>query len=124
MKNRRKFTNSFKREVVEEILSKTSTRAQICRRHEISSSVVKRWEEKYAAGQLADGPGPEYRQQSQRIYELERMVGKLTKVVPSTMENDLLKKAVEFTLSQRNENSCGKIASGSSLSNKDARRLE
>ncbi|GMT42969.1 MAG: hypothetical protein IEMM0002_1380 [bacterium] len=115
MKNRRKFTNSFKREVVEEILSNVSTRAQICRRHEISSSVVKRWEEKYAAGRLTDGPSPEHRQQSKKIYDLERMVGKLT------MENDLLKKAVEFTLSQRNENSCGKIAVGSSLSKKSAR---
>jgi len=44
------------------------------------------------------------------------MVGKLT------MENELLKKAVEFTVSRRNAASSGNIVSGPGVSLKLARR--
>lgn len=116
MRSRRKFSNAFKRQVVEELLAKISTKAQICRRHDLSYGVVQRWEEVYAQGRLTEEPGPERREQSHRIAELERMVGKLT------MENDLLKKAVEFTVSERNAASSRDIVSGSGVSLKLARR--
>ncbi len=116
MRSRRKFSNAFKRQVVEELLAKVSTKAQICRRHDLSYGVIQKWEKAYSEGRLTDETSPEHREQSRRIAELERMVGKLT------MENDLLKKAVEFTVSRRNAASSGNIVSGSGVSLKLARR--
>ena len=46
-----------------------------------------------------EGPSQTEKAQLGRIAELERMVGRLT------MENDLLKKAVEYTVRRRRENS-------------------
>ncbi len=116
MSSRRKFSKTFKRQVIEELLAGISTKAQLCRRHDISYSVLQRWEQAYGEGRLDEGPSPEHREQSLRIAELERMVGKLT------MENELLKKAVASTVSQRNAASSKDIVSGSGVSLKLARR--
>lgn len=116
MRSRRKFSKAFKRQVVEELLAGISTKAQLCRRHDLSYGVLQRWENAYGEGRLDDGPSPEHHEQSRRIAELERMVGKLT------MENELLKKAVEFTVSQRSAASSKDIVTGSGVSLKLARR--
>jgi len=94
MARRRRFSAAFKRQVVEELLSGASTQAQICRRHELCPTVVRRWKGQYAEGELADAEGVSQSQQ-QRIQE--RMVGQLT------MENALLKRAVAHTLQRRRE---------------------
>ncbi|HET90755.1 MAG TPA: hypothetical protein ENN99_08475 [Chloroflexi bacterium] len=96
MARRRRFSAAFKRQVVEELLSGASTQAQVCRRYELGPTVVRRWQEQYAQGELADPEGT-CQSQEQRIRELERMVGQLT------MENALLKRAVRFTLRRRSE---------------------
>ena len=116
MSKRRKFSTEFKRQVIEELLAGVPSRAQLCRRHDLSYGVLQRWEKAYREGLLADDPGPEHGQLIRRIAELEWMVGKLT------MENDLLKKAVTSTVSRRNASSPRDIVTGSGVSLKLARR--
>src|SRR3990172_815712 len=99
MAERRKFSATFKRQVVEELLSETFTLAQLSRRYDISSGLILHWKKRYEGGGLVEGPSQTEKAQLDRIAELERMVGRLT------MENDLLKKAVEYTLRRRRENS-------------------
>jgi len=99
MAERRRFTPTFKRQVVEELLSETSTLAQLSRRHDISSGLIVHWKKRYEGGGLIEGPSQSEKALSARNAELERMVGRLT------MENELLKKAVEYTLRRRRENS-------------------
>ncbi len=96
MRARRRFSATFKRQVVEELLAGVATAGQLCRRHEISFGLLRQWKEQYAQGRLADPEGVA-ESQEQRIRELERMVGQLT------MENALLKRAVAYTLQRRRE---------------------
>ncbi|MEK7783767.1 MAG: transposase [Candidatus Binatota bacterium] len=99
MAERRKFSATFKRQVVEELLSQSSTLAQLSRRHDISSGLILHWKKRYEEGGLVEGPSQTAKELLARNAELERMVGRLT------MENDLLKKAVEYTVRRRRENS-------------------
>ena len=99
MAERRKFSATFKRQVVEELLSETSTLAQLSRRYDVSSGLILHWRKRYEEGNLGEGPSQTEKELLARNAELERMVGRLT------MENDLLKKAVEFTVRRRRENS-------------------
>ena len=99
MAERRRFTANFKRQVVEELLSESSTLAQLSRRYDISSGLIRHWTKRYEQGGLVEGPSLPEKELRARNAELERMVGRLT------MENDLLKKAVEYTLRRRKENS-------------------
>jgi len=52
MKNQRTFSLEFKRQVVEELLSGESRQAQLCRRHNISSSLLYHWKKQYSRGKL------------------------------------------------------------------------
>lgn len=99
MAERRRFSEGFKRQVVEELLSERSSLAQLSRRHDISSGLIVHWRKRYEEGKLIEGPSKSEKALLDRIGELERMVGRLT------MENDLLKKAVEHTVRRRKENS-------------------
>jgi transposase len=98
MAERRKFSATFKRQVVEELLSQSSTLAQLSRRYDISSGLILHWKKRYEEGGLVEGPSQTEKELLARNAELERMVGRLT------MENDLLKKAVEYTVRRRREN--------------------
>jgi len=99
MRERRKFTVAFKRQVVEELLSRSSTLGQLSRRLDVSSGLVLHWKKRYEEGGLAEGPSGNEKELRSRVEQLERMVGRLT------MENDFLKRAVEFTVRRRKENS-------------------
>ncbi len=46
MADRRKFLESFNQEVVEELLSETSTLAQLSRRYDISSGLIVHWKKR------------------------------------------------------------------------------
>ncbi len=99
MAERRRFTATFKRQVVEELLSESSTLIQLSRRYDISSGLILHWKKRYEEGGLVEGPSQTEKELRARNAELERTVGRLA------MENDLLKKAVEYTLRRRRENS-------------------
>ena len=56
MRNQRSFSLEFKRQVVEELLSGESRPAQLCRRHNISPSVLSHWKRQYSRGKFDNEP--------------------------------------------------------------------
>jgi len=91
MKPKRRFSNEFKRQVVEEMLSGISTPAQIIRKHNLANGLVHYWKRQYAKGKFGNEPTHEAAAK-ERVKELERMVGRLT------MDNDFLKKALQNSI--------------------------
>jgi len=115
MRNIRTFSQEFKRRVVEELLSGESRPAQLCRRHNISPSLLYHWKKQYSRGKFNNEPTAEAALQD-RIEKLERLVGKLT------LENEFLKKGLQHSLSQplRNGKSLTNGNTWSAASGKDA----
>lgn len=111
MRNQRNFSLDFKRQVVEELLSGQSRPAQLCRRYNITSSVLYHWKRQYNRGKFNNEPTEEAAMKD-RIEKLERLVGKLT------LENEFLKKGLQNSLSQsrRNEKSSRFTAASSQVS--------
>jgi transposase len=95
MSNRRKFTMNFKQQVSEEVLSGRFTAAQIARRHNLYTSTISAWVDKYRSGYysgVVDSVESDPAHLRAKIGELERMVGKFA------VENDVLKKAARLSL--------------------------
>lgn len=105
---RRTFSIEFKRSVVEEFLDGRASQAQLCRRYELSPTLMREWRRKYEAGefdgQQAAATTPRERQLEQRVAELERKVGQLT------MENEVLRK--RGTSTRRRNGETGLLISG------------
>ena len=107
MRNTRSFSVEFKRQVVEELQSGESRPAQLCRRHNISPSLLYHWKRQYSRGKFNNEPTEEAALKD-RIEKLERLVGKFT------LENEFLKKRLQHSLSQSQRN--GKSSSTSVIS--------
>ena len=101
----RRFTQDFKRSIIEQLLSETVGPAELCRRHSISSGLLYTWRRQYAAGKLNAEPSREA-ELAARVHELERLLGKVT------LENEFLKKAVQNNLKriEKRESSLPRIA--------------
>ena len=101
----RRFTQNFKRSLIEQLLSETATPLELCRRYTISSGQLYTWKRHYAQGKLDPEPSREA-ELAARVQELERLLGRLT------LENEFLKKAVKNSLKQaeKKESSLPKIA--------------
>ena len=87
----RSHTREFKLEVCRQIASGEKRPAQVCREHELASSLVARWKKEYEQyGDAAFLPGPKTEQEAneRRVAELERFCGQLA------LENAVLKKAL------------------------------
>jgi len=97
MKRQRSFSLEFKRQVVEELLSGQSGVAQLCRRYEISSSLLYHWKRQYARGKFNNEPTEEAALRD-RVEKLERLVGKLA------LENEFLKRGLQNSLGQAERN--------------------
>ena len=97
MRNQRSFSVEFKRQLVEELLSGESRQAQLCRRHNITSSLLYHWKKQYGRGKFNNEPTAEAAL-TDRIEKLERLVGRLT------LENEFLKKGLQSSLSQHQRN--------------------
>jgi transposase len=108
MRKQRTFTAEFKRGVVEELLSGVSRPAQICRRHNISSSLLYRWKKQYGQGRFGNEP-TEVAAMQERIEQLERLVGKLT------LENEFLKRALQNAIGQTQRRGSSSAVTKSSL---------
>jgi transposase-like protein len=93
MRNQRSFSLEFKRQVVEELLSGESRPAQLCRRYNISSSVLYHWKRQYSRGKFNNEPTEEAALKD-RVEKLERLLGRLT------LENEFLKKGLQNSVSQ------------------------
>jgi transposase len=107
MRNQRSFSVEFKRQVVEEVLSGESRTAQLCRRHNISPSLLYYWKRQYSRGKFNNEPTEEAALKD-RIEKLERLVGRLT------LENEFLKRGLQNSLSQAQRN--GKSSPTSAIS--------
>ena len=107
MRNQRSFSLEFKRRVVEELMSGESRPAQLCRRYNITPSVLYHWKKQYSRGKFNNEPTEEGALKD-RIEKLERLVGKLT------LENEFLKRGLQHSLSQSQRN--GKLSPGSGTS--------
>ena len=97
MSNQRSFSLEFKRRVVEELMSGESRPAQLCRRYNITSSLLYHWKRQYSRGKFNNEPTEEGALKD-RIEKLERLIGKLT------LENEFLKKGLQHSLSQSQRN--------------------
>ena len=97
MRNQRSFSVEFKRQAVEELLSGESRPVQLCRRYNITSSVLYHWKRQYSRGRFNNEPADEAALRD-RIEKLERLVGRLT------LENDFLKRGLQHSLSQPQRN--------------------
>jgi len=97
MRSLRKFSLEVKRQVIEELLSGQSGPAQLCRRHNITSSLLYHWKRQYSRGKFDNEPTQEGALKD-RVEQLERLVGKLT------LENEFLKKGLQSSLSQSRKN--------------------
>ena len=92
MPHRRQFTAEFRAQVVLELLSGAKSSAELCREHQIASSVLADWKTIFLARAASVFDNPESRgsQDAPRVAELERLLGRLT------LENDILKKATSI----------------------------
>jgi transposase-like protein len=97
MRNQRSFSVEFKRQVIQELLSEESRPAQLCRRYNISSSLLYHWKKQYRRGKFNNEP-TESAALKDRVEKLERLVGQLT------LENEFLKKGLQSSLSQSRRN--------------------
>ncbi len=77
IRNQRSFSLELKRQAVEELLSGESRPAQLCRRYNITSSVLYHWKRQYSRGRFNNEPTEEAALKD-RIEKLERLVGRLT----------------------------------------------
>ena len=105
MKNRRYFSLEFKRQVMEELLSGESRPAQLCRRYNLSASLLYHWKKQYSRGKFNNEPLEEAALKD-KIEKLERLVGRLT------LENEFLKKGLQMSVSQSQRN--GRLSPGAS----------
>jgi transposase-like protein len=109
MRNQRSFSLEFKRQVVQELLSCESSPAQLCRRHNIGSSLLYHWKRQYSRGKFENEPTEEAALKD-RVEKLERLVGRLT------LENEFLKKGLQSSLNHRRIN--GKSSQGGDASSR------
>lgn len=91
MRKRRTFTAEFKTERVLEALSGDATPAEICRLHQLSPQQLADWKAEFLANaSVVFQRDHESEALSERVHELERVVGRLT------LELDAAKKVSRF----------------------------
>lgn len=95
MRTRRTFSQEFKRETTEAIVSGKVSQLEVSRKYGISPVIISRWKKEYYAGKFFENTNPDYARLQIKIKELECMVGRLT------MENDTLKEIVKLVEPQK-----------------------
>ena len=92
MVSRRSYNRAFKIGVCEAIVSGSVSKAQTCREHGLTPSMLDRWVDQYRRlGREAfpNSDGESQLGQERRVLELEALVGRLT------LENEVLKSALK-----------------------------
>ena len=79
MAKRRKFTSEFKTELVLEVLSGTTSQAELCRRHNINEDQLSKWKQQFLekAPSLFDSADKQSSDAEKRIAHLEQLVGRM-----------------------------------------------
>lgn len=99
MATRRRFSNEFKRMVVEQYLSGNHTQAQLLRHYDLSHNMLYRWRQEYESGAFNRESEAEIKAKDTRIRQLEQLVGRLT------LETEFLKRAAEYSRRQQSDDS-------------------
>jgi len=90
---KRSFDREFKLQVIRQLLGGEKRLAQLCREHQLSATLIRRWKEQYEQqgetawpefGSLVVAPNAE-----QRIQDLEAALGR------AHLENELLRRALK-----------------------------
>ena len=92
MAKRRKFTSEFKTELVLEVLSGSTSQAELCRRHNLNEDQLSKWKQQFLekAPTLFEATDKDSSEAAERIAHLERLVGRLTVAL------DIEKKALSW----------------------------
>jgi len=100
VRERRSFSNDFKKQIVESIVSGSATQAELAREHRISPVMINRWNKDYKAGKFFENVSSQDMARLElRIRDLERLVGKLT------LENEMLKKIRDLDTKEKKDSS-------------------
>lgn len=98
MKKYRSFDEEFKRGLVAQIDSGAITKAQAAREHNLSSTLIDRWQSQIHDGSLRSRPSLREKQLERELEMYKRKVGELS------VQVDLLKKVKEASASMRRSN--------------------
>ena len=97
-RERKSYSNDFKKQIVESILSGASTQAELSREHRISPVMINRWKKDYKAGKFFENvTSTDMAKLELRIRDLERLVGRLT------LENEILKKIRDLDTKEKKD---------------------
>ena len=90
---RRSFDREFKLALMRQLESGEKRPGQVCREHQLSPTLLKRWRDQYAEfGEAAWPPSPQSTAEAnsaERVHELEAALGRLH------LENELLRRALK-----------------------------
>ena len=91
-RKRRTFTPEFKTEVVLEALTRESSQAELCRRHNLSEDQLSKWKQEFLENAVSVFTSTEKQSSAdaERIAHLERLVGRMAVAL------DIQKKALTF----------------------------
>jgi len=99
MRVRRSFSNDFKKQVVESIVSGSATQAELSREYNVSPVIISRWKKDYRKGRFFENvDSQDMAKLELRVRELERLLGKLT------LENEMLKRARDLNTKEKKDN--------------------
>lgn len=98
MRVRRSFSNDFKKQIVESIVSGSATQAEIAREYRISPVLITKWKKDYKTGKFFKNvDSHDMAKLELRVRELERLLGKVT------LENEMLKRARDLNTKEKKE---------------------
>ena len=91
-RKRRTFTPEFKTEVVLEALTRESSQAELCRRHNLSEDQLSKWKQQFLENAVSvfTSSDKQSSEDAERIAHLERLVGRMAVAL------DIQKKALIF----------------------------
>ncbi|MDZ7837940.1 MAG: helix-turn-helix domain-containing protein [Actinomycetota bacterium] len=90
----------LRRQIVESIVSGTSTQAELAREYRISPVLINKWKKDYRAGKFFENvDSQDMAKLRLRVSELERLLGKIT------LENEMLKKIRDLDAMKKKESS-------------------
>ena len=95
MRVRRTFSQEFKRQTIEAIVSGQISQLELSRKYGISPVIISRWKKEYYSGKFFENSNPDYAKLEIRVKELERLVGKLT------LKNNTLKEIIKLIEPQK-----------------------
>jgi len=99
-RERRSFSNDFKKQIVESIVSGSATQAELAREYRISPVLINKWKKDYRAGKFFENvDSRDLAKLELRIRELERLLGRLT------LENEMLKKIRDLDTKEKKDDS-------------------